>query len=267
MKKTVGLFGCGSLATIIGETLKNDPDKAYKVVSVYDHGLAKAVALANRLGCEAAATLEGFLTVPMDYVIEAAAPSALRSAGPRIVLAGHDLIVLSAGAFADAAFEKSLNAAAEVSDRKVYVASGAIGGFDALQTAALMGITKAAVINEKPPGAFVGAPVLADRTLSETVGEILFEGNAVEAIKAFPKNVNVAVAAARLGGGLADTRIVIKSVPGMKDNSHRIVAEGDFGKLDMTFVSAPSKANPGSSAMAAYSVIALLKKLNSRIEW
>lgn len=263
----VGLFGCGSLAAIIGEQIRETLSDTHRVAAVYDTDREKTQALAGRLGCIAARSMEQFLACDMDYVVEAAAPAALKAQGCSILLAGHSLIVLSAGAFADPQFEASLTEASIQSGKKVYVASGAIGGFDAMETAALMGIKKAVVINEKPPGAYAGAPFLEGRTLPEDQEVVLFEGSARQAIEAFPKNVNVAVAAARLSGGIEGTDIVIKSVPQMTNNSHKIIIQGDFGQMEMTFVSAPSAKNPGSSAMAAYSVIALLKKHNSRIEW
>ena len=265
--RQVGLFGCGSLASIIGRQIKETLSDTYEVTAVYDLSPVKAGALAGELGCIAADSMEQFLSLDMDYVIEAASPSALKAQGCSILKAGHRLVVLSAGAFADKAFEEALTEASCISGKKVYVASGAIGGFDAMATGALMGIREAAVINEKPPAAYAGAPFLKDRTLPDTEELVIFEGNAREAIEAFPKNVNVAVAAAHLCAGIDDTRIIIKSVPGMCNNSHKIIVKGDFGRMEMVFESAPSKDNPGSSAMAAYSVIALLKKHSSRIEW
>ena len=49
-----------------------------------------------------------------------------------------NLVVLSIGAFADLAFYEEVKQAAREGGAKVHLASGAIGGFDVLQTVTLM---------------------------------------------------------------------------------------------------------------------------------
>ena len=51
---------------------------------------------------------------------------------------GVSLVVLSIGAFADLAFYEEVKQAAREGGAKVHLASGAIGGFDVLQTVTLM---------------------------------------------------------------------------------------------------------------------------------
>ncbi len=49
-----------------------------------------------------------------------------------------NLVIISIGAFADLAFYEQVKAAAVEGGAKVHLASGAIGGFDVLQTVTLM---------------------------------------------------------------------------------------------------------------------------------
>ena len=51
---------------------------------------------------------------------------------------GVNLVVISIGAFADLAFYEQVRQAARDGGAKVHLASGAIGGFDVLQTVSLM---------------------------------------------------------------------------------------------------------------------------------
>ena len=93
----------------------------------------------------------------------------------------------------------------------------------------------------------------------------MFSGSAEEAIKLFPENINVAVAIALPTNGVADTKVVINSIPNAKSNKHSVKLIGETIRVEVIIESIPSADNPKSSALAAYSVIALLKNLVSPI--
>ena len=90
---------------------------------------------------------------------------------------------------------------------------------------------------------------------------VIFSGNARDAIAAFPKNVNVAVAAAFASCGMQDTTVEVHCRPGLALNTHRVELEGDFGRAAIEVASRPSADNPRSSALAADSVVACLQNL------
>ena len=174
------------------------------------------------------------------------------------------MVVASVGALADGALRERLADRAARAGRRLYVISGAIGGFDVMQTIALMGGAHAAIANEKAPASLEGAPYLAGRTLSETRRETVFDGPVGEAIEGFPKNVNVAVAAA-LAAGSRETRVVIDSVPGLAENRHRVSVWNETVRAEIDISSRPDPENPKSSTMAAWSAAALLRSLASPI--
>jgi aspartate dehydrogenase len=176
-----------------------------------------------------------------------------------------NLIVLSVGAFADEIFFKKVEETARASNSRVHLASGAVGGFDVLNSAILMENSSVEIITKKSPNSLNGAPFLKGRELSQDTMEEVFTGTAKEAIEVFPNNINVAVATALATVGVDNTKVIITSVPGMKSNTHSIKLKGDTVKVLIEIESSPSADNPKSSTLAAYSVISLLKKLVSPI--
>ena len=87
----------------------------------------------------------------------------------------------------------------------------------------------------------------------------MFEGNALEAVKAFPKNVNVAAALSFNGIGPKETIVRVIADPNLRVNSHEVVAEGAFGRLQATSENLPSPRNAKSSYLASLSAIAELR--------
>jgi len=106
---------------------------------------------------------------------------------------GTSIITLSIGALADSVFYNEVMNTAKLNGTKVYIASGATGGFDVLRTAFLMGNASAKFFNEKNPRALMGTTVYDDSLLNEQ--KTVFSGNAKEAIELFPTKVNVSVSA------------------------------------------------------------------------
>lgn len=90
---------------------------------------------------------------------------------------------------------------------------------------------------------------------------LLFDGTAGEAIRRFPANVNVAVALALAGQGPGKTRMRLIADPLAGGTRHRIMARAGKCILDITTTPAPLSENPRSSALALYSVSALLRQM------
>ena len=108
---------------------------------------------------------------------------------------------------------------------RIYIASGATGGFDVLRTAALMGKATARFYNEKGPDALKGTPVYEEALQKEQ--KVVFTGNAVEAIRLFPTKVNVTVAASRASVGPEAMQVTIQSTPGFKGDTQRVEIRND----------------------------------------
>lgn len=188
-----------------------------------------------------------------------------RDIGIKVLSHGISLIPLSVGALADKEFYTKVIETALKNNCRVHIPAGAVGGFDVLRSAMLMGGAAVSITTEKSPRSLEGAPFLKGKQLSEEKAEEVFSGSAEEAIAHFPENVNVAVATALATTGVKDTKVAIHSIPGFHNNRHTIKLTGDTINVDVTVETRPSEDNPKSSALAAYSVIGLLKNLASPI--
>ena len=108
---------------------------------------------------------------------------AVREMACTVLEHGVNLVLLSIGAFADAAFYGQVKDAARRGCAKVHLANGAIGGFDVLQTITLMAqagkLDETAGI-ETHTGArgFRNTPVWAEHLLTDTEKTTVFTGSA-----------------------------------------------------------------------------------------
>ncbi len=82
--------------------------------------------------------VDALLALEPEYIVETASVEAVRAMAVPVLKKGVNLVIISIGAFADLAFYEQVKAAAAEGDAKVHLASGAIGGFDVLQTVTLM---------------------------------------------------------------------------------------------------------------------------------
>ena len=135
--------------------------------------------------------------------------------------------------------------------------SGAIAGLDGIKSACVGQVSRVTVTTRKPPNGLEGAPYLVERGIS-LVGlreeREIFSGNAREACRGFPANVNVSAAVSLAGLGPDKTQIRILAVPGLKWNCHDIEVEGEFGRLAVHIENAPSE-NPRTGKLTALSII------------
>lgn len=261
----LALIGSGSLATIIGEVVSKELARNYEILGVLGHVTENTLVLSNKLNCKAYTNLDEVISDQPDYIVEAASPTVVKDMAIKILANGINLIPLSVGALADPAFYDAVKQTALANNSRVHIPSGAVGGLDVLNNAVLMENAKVSITTEKAPKSLNGAPFLKGRKLSLDQAEEVFKGTAKEAIKHFPKNVNVAVATALASAGVDQTNVIIRSIPHTNSNKHEIELLGDTIQVNVSITSTPSANNPKSSELAAYSVIGLLKNLISPI--
>ena len=175
-------------------------------------------------------------------------------------------MLVSAGALADAAWKARMTETALRTGRRIHVASGAIGGFDVLRTAALMGVEEATFESTKSPKSLSGAPGLMGVELPADRETLAFEGGVEEAVRGFPKNINVAAATA-CAADAPNVRVRLVARPGLTVNTHHIDVKAGEMHCELFFHSAYDPKNPRSSTSTAWSVLALLKNLESPISY
>lgn len=264
-KYKIALIGSGSLASIIGKVVSENLSKNYEILGVLSGKIENAKKLAEAISCRAYDSVDELIADKPDYLVEAATLEVLKEVGVKVLSNGINLIPLSVGALADKEFYKKVKGTALDNNCRVHIPPGAVGGFDVLRASMWMEEVEVSITTEKSPRSLNGAPFLKNRQLSEEKEEEIFNGSALEAIAHFPKNVNVAVATALATTGVDNTKVSIKSIPGLENNKHRVKLVGDTISVDVIIETTPSKDNPKSSALAAYSVISLLKNLVSPI--
>jgi aspartate dehydrogenase len=195
-----------------------------------------------------------------DLVIEAAGRAAISQWAPAALAAAPAVIFASTSAFCDDGMLAWLIELAERHTSKIVVPSGAIGGMDALASAAVLGLDDVLHQIVKPPLAWKTTP--AERLIDLdhlTERTIFFSGTAREAAASYPQNANATVVTSLAGIGLDRTRVEMVADPASVMNGHRIAARGAFGRMEITLENKPLSSNPKSSALTALSLVRLIE--------
>ncbi|MDR2866552.1 MAG: aspartate dehydrogenase [Methanomassiliicoccaceae archaeon] len=263
----LAIVGCGS----IGSELAEAADGMTEVKRIYlldQRGLA-AEALASKLKkAEAVRSIEGEL-YHCDLVIEAASQNAAREIIPKVVGRGVDIMIMSVGALVDDDYRNNVYATARNTGARILVPSGALCGTDALSSASVGNIDLVRLITTKNPESIEDVPYLKKKgiDLSGIKGPtVIYEGTAREAVKLFPKNVNVAATVSIMGVGFDRTQVTVIADPAAQANSHELIVKGDFGEIVSKSSNVPSVYNPSTSHLAALSAISALKRI-IRNDW
>ncbi|MEQ8344974.1 MAG: aspartate dehydrogenase [Sneathiellaceae bacterium] len=252
----VVLIGRGAIARHVSAALAADP--ALQLVGRIlrdDGGGAAAVD-----GLPAATSLAGLGLRP-DIVADCAGHGGLAAHGPQILAAGIDMVTVSAGAMAHPGLAEQLEAAARRGGARLQFASGAIGGTDCLAAAAAGGLDHVRYTGRKPPAGWRGTPAAGQVDLDRlSAPHVHFRGSARQAARLYPRNANVAATIALAGIGLDRTEVELVADPAAPGNLHEVEAAGPFGTFRLQLSGRPLPDNPASSALAAMSVLAALRR-------
>ncbi|AAB89415.1 aspartate dehydrogenase [Archaeoglobus fulgidus] len=228
----VGLIGYGAIGKFLAEWLERN---GFEIAAILDvRGEHEKMVRG----------IDEFLQREMDVAVEAASQQAVKDYAEKILKAGIDLIVLSTGAFADRDFLSRVREVCRKTGRRVYIASGAIGGLDAIFSASEL----------------IEEIVLTTRKNWRQFGRkgVIFEGSASEAAQKFPKNLNVAATLSIASGKDVKVRLVADEV---EENIHEILVRGEFGEMEIRVRNRPMRENPKTSYLAALSVTRILRNL------
>ena len=257
-KKRLGILGSGYLSGIVVDAWKQGLLEDYEIVGVMGRTPETVNAMAEKAGCPACFTLDELLAQKPEYIAEAASGQMVKDSAEKILSSGSSLIVLSIGAFADQEFYERAQETAKANGTRIYIASGAVGGFDVLRTVSLMGQAKAGIETHKGPASLMNTPLFEDHLLTDTEETCVFSGNAKEAIALLPTKVNVAVASSLATVGPDKTSVNMTSVPGFIGDDHKITAEIEGVKAVVDIYSS-------TSAIAGWSVVAVLRNIVSPV--
>ena len=249
----VGFVGCGAIARTITDYFACEEDLGVCLKFFYDRDTKMAEGLALKVGGTVSPNLKDMLD-RVDLVVEAASPQAVREVAPVVLGAGVDMIIMSVGALLDADLRENLESVAKKNGARIYAPSGAVVGVDGVKAASIGKIKSATLVTRKPPRSL---GISTDRE------KVLFEGKARDAVKKFPKNINVAATLSLACEKEINVKIIAD--PQIERNTHEVHVIGEFGELKTTTKNVQCTTNPKTSTLAAHAAIKLLKNLNQTI--
>lgn len=261
-KIKIGIIGCGAIGSAIGRYCADELRRAVKITALFDIKNGKAEALKARLpkGICIASSIDDLME-RCSLIVEAASADAAAEVLKKAVAKRKDIMLMSVGGIIDRA---DLLTSAGKKGVKVYIPSGAICGLDGIKAASMKRIDKVILTTKKPPAALKGAPYVEKNRIDlDSIDKEtkLFEGPAAEAVKAFPKNINVSAALSLAGIGAKKTIVRIICSPGIDRNIHEIEVTGEAGRIFVSAENVPSPENPKTSYLAALSAMAVIRDI------
>jgi aspartate dehydrogenase len=256
----IGILGVGAIGRVIAAALDEKQLDA-ELVALADQDRARAEALSRELFSHPPVVSIEEMIERCNLSVEAASQAALPEFVPKALARGRDMLIMSVGGLLGR--EEWFRQAGEKNCR-IYVPSGAIAGLDGIKSASIGRIELAQLTSRKPIAALQGSKYVVERGLQlEGFKEeaVIFEGSAEEAARAFPATSNVAASLRLAVDPAVPVRVRVVAVPGGSENVHEIRVQGEFGKLTMKVENVPSKSNPRTSQLAAFSAVATLKNL------
>lgn len=260
----VAIAGLGAIGQSLAKSLAAGAVPGVELVAVSAKNHEKAAAFVQTLAHQVPVLTIEQLEPVADIVVECAPAALLSDIVTPFLKAGKQAIVLSVGALL---FNDHLRAVATEHGGTIVVPTGALIGLDAVVAAAEGKIAEVRMVTRKPPAGLKGAPHLVENNISvDGLTEPLkvFEGNARDAAKGFPANLNVVVALALAGVGPENTRLEIWADPTVTRNTHSIHVDSDSARFTMTIENIPSE-NPKTGRIVAQSVVALLRKMRGSL--
>ncbi len=248
------MIGCGAIGTDVAKAA--DEMSEIKKIYLYDIDKKASKKLNSIIKKSEVKCVEDFLD-DVDVVFEAASQEAVNQYAEIALESKKDIIIMSIGSLFDNGFKDKLEKIARKNNCKIFLPSGAVCGIDGILSASIEEIDEVTLVTTKPP-----------KSLGKSFDKrtIVFEGSARDAVKEFPKNINVAANLSIAGIGFDKTKVEIVADPVATRNSHKILAHGKFGRLRAIVENMPNPNNPGSSYMASLSAIATLRRIINPIQ-
>ncbi|MGQ9478733.1 MAG: aspartate dehydrogenase [Thermoproteota archaeon] len=256
----IGLVGCGAIGSIIAKAIDEGKVNA-RLLYVYDIKRDFALKLAGELVHKPKVidNIEGMLRDrEVEVIVEAASDEAIRKYLDQIIEAGKEVLVMSIGGLLYPETRKVY----EENSGRIHVPAGAIAGLDAVQAISIVGVDKVVLTTRKPPQALSYSEYVKKRKIDlEKINEpvLIYEGPVEEAMRLFPKSVNVAAALALYSNTGVLVRIIAD--PARERILHEIVVESKVSNLKIIVENVPHPDNPRTSYLAALSCIQKLREI------
>jgi aspartate dehydrogenase len=270
MQRRIGIIGCGTIGTELALAIDKSHVKNAVIVFLFDSITNASLDLRDKLFKNYPSVFSKFSQLissspfkEADIIVEAASQAAVKTFAKKIVSSNKSLMIMSTGALSDAHLLKELYSTVVKHDSHIYFPTGAIAGIDAL-CSVKQHLDFVMLTTTKNPKSLAGAPFFDLTNIKpETIRKrkLLYNGNASNAIKMFPTNINVAVLLSLAGVGTEKTRVRVIADPNIDRNEHEIIARGKFGEILIVVGNVPSPSNPKTSYLASLSAIECLRRI------
>ena len=256
LKKRIAIIGYGAIARDVLTTLQqSELGDAWAILhrKQFEHAAASNIIHLS--------ALDQLSEWQPDIVIEAAGHEAIRNYVPSLLERGYPVLVSSVGALHDDQLFVSLLAKAKCGKTQLLLPSGAIGALDYVRACRFAAGQTIIYESRKPVQAWkqeLNALGLDSDAIVEDI--LLFEGNARDAARLYPANLNVAATLALAGIGMEQTHVRVVADPSIAGNQHHISIISDHGRMRVTFENSVSQSNPKSSRIVSKSIVAALQQ-------
>lgn len=263
----ITIVGCGARGSMLAKAV--DQMEEVKRIYLFDVNRDRAEELAK--GLEKAIVVDSVEDelYHCDLVIESASQEAAKDILKKTVGRGVDIMLMSVGALVDDDFRNMVFEKANNCDASIFIPSGAVVGTDGLRAASEDELATVELITT------VGTKALAHNEYFEKQGidvesikekKVMYSGTARDAVKAFPRNVNVAATVSLLGVGFDKTIVTVMLDPEANTNTYELIVKGKFGTSVSRTCNEISPDSPSTSVLATYSTITAVKRI-IRNEW
>ncbi|GGA74997.1 aspartate dehydrogenase [Ornithinibacillus halotolerans] len=253
----IGIIGAGAIANFLLKEINSKQMKNLHINSILVRDVEKYRTLESSFGVKLYSNLDDFLQSDIDIVVEAANVQAVKTLLPA-VMKKKDVVLISIGALADAELLTEISSLVDEYNHVVHLPSGAIGGLDIVQNAHALGSVTNVTLTTRKPASSLIEEIITDE-------KVIFAGKAVDAIKQFPKNMNVSIVLALAGLGVEKTNVRLVADPHIEKNIHQVDISGDFGEASIKITNNPFPENPKTSYLAAMSILGTLQRMNRNI--
>jgi aspartate dehydrogenase len=244
----VGIIGCGAIGgSVLKQVVLKYIDRLQ--IFIYDKDSKKTAEIRDSLPEVNIKKSLNSIVKFCDFVIETASIACVRELLPILMSSPRDVLFMSVGGLLGK--EKILNKI-RLSGKKVIIPSGAIGGIDAIKTLSRWGIKKLLLKTFKPGEVLMQSPYITKNKIkikNLQKPQLIFKGSVKQAIKAFPRSINVS-ATLLIYSGLKDFEVQIYASPEKDKITHIIEVVSNISTLTITCQNFPSPHNPRTSNLA-----------------
>jgi aspartate dehydrogenase len=266
MKLRIGIVGCGAIGSTLAKLIQKRFKKDVVITALCDTDAARAEGLKKEIRGSRVAGLDKLIALS-DLVVEAASAKISFEVAQKALSAKKQVLVMSVGGILGK--EKRLFDLAARCRAKIFFPSGAICGLDGIRALSLSRIKKITLTTMKPPQGLRGADYLLKHKISVdgiTEDKVVFEGSALEAVKAFPQNINVVAVLSLAAAGQVVPTVKIVASPSLKRNVHLVDVESEAARIKIRCENVPSPDNPKTSYLAILSALATIAGILDRVK-